>query len=358
MNNRIILLKQLLPGLLPLIFFIVADELWGTKVGLIVAIAFGIIEIGFGYLKGQKPDKFILLDLGLIVVMGLISIVLENDFFFKLKPVIIGFIMSVMLGIAVFIPGNIMLDMSRIYMKNIEINPWQQWEFKQSLKLFFYLLLVHTVVTLGVSLWGTTREWGLISGPGFFIVFGVFMLVEVYRKKIQYKRFKNEEWLPLVDEDGKVVGSAPRSVVHKGSKLLHPVVHLHVINERQIYLQKRPMNKLVQPGKWDTAVGGHIAAGESVELALKREAKEEIGLANFKASLLNQYIWMSDIENELVFMFIADYSGKLTPHSDEVEEGRFWTLTEIEQKLGKNFFTSNFEKEFKILKEKKIITTE
>jgi isopentenyldiphosphate isomerase len=42
------------------------------------------------------------------------------------------------------------------------------------------------------------------------------------------------------------------------------VVHLHVFNSRgELYLQKRPEWKDIQPGKWDTAVGGHIDLGES-----------------------------------------------------------------------------------------------
>lgn len=39
--------------------------------------------------------------------------------------------------------------------------------------------------------------------------------------------------------------------------LLHPVVHLHLFNSRgELYLQKRPEWKDIQPGRWDTAVGG------------------------------------------------------------------------------------------------------
>ena len=73
---------------------------------------------------------------------------------------------------------------------------------------------------------------------------------------------KNEEVFPLVNEDGTIIGKATRSFCHSGSKALHPVVHLHILNDRgEIYLQKRSMKKDIQPGKWDTAVGGHIDFG-------------------------------------------------------------------------------------------------
>lgn len=75
-----------------------------------------------------------------------------------------------------------------------------------------------------------------------------------------------EEIFPLVDETGNIIGQAPRSVCHDGSKLLHPVIHLHIFNsEGDLYLQKRSATKDVQPDKWDSSVAGHIDLGEMPE---------------------------------------------------------------------------------------------
>jgi len=170
------------------------------------------------------------------------------------------------------------------------------------------------------------------------------------------KKPLNEEWVPLVDEKGKVTGQASRSKVHDGSRLLHPVVHLHVLTlKKAILLQKRPQSKLIQPGKWDTAVGGHISAGETLEEALKKEAYEEIGLKDFSAKLHKIYKWESEVEAELVYLFTTFDSRNLKVHSDEVEEVKFWTANQIEKHLGKGVFTPNFEKEFILLKNSGLI---
>ena len=156
---------------------------------------------------------------------------------------------------------------------------------------------------------------------------------------------------PIVDEDGNILSAATRGECHSGSKLLHPVVHLHVFNSRgELYLQKRPEWKDIQPGKWDTAVGGHIDLGESVsvEMALKREVREELGIEDFTPELLTHYVFESSREKELVFAHKTVYDGEIHP-SEELDGGRFWSIEEIKANMGKEVFTPNFESEFKRL---------
>ena len=156
-----------------------------------------------------------------------------------------------------------------------------------------------------------------------------------------------QELFPVVDEQGNILGSITRGQAHDGTKILHPVVHLHVFNSRgELYLQKRPEWKDIQPGKWDTAVGGHVDFGENVQQALLREVREELGITDFEPVCLGTYVFESKRERELVYVHKTIYDGPVNPSANELDGGRFWTPDEIVNAMGNSIFTPNFEDEY------------
>ena len=356
------LLKKLLPGFIPLFVFIIADEWWGMKVGIAVALLIGLGEMGYTWIREKRLDRFVLLDTALLVALSGISILLDNEIFFKLKPALIESILCVILGVSVFSSVNIIGSMTRKYMKGLEMNQAQEAHFKRNLRNLFYIVLVHTALVFYSAFYMSKEAWAFISGGLFYLVFFSYFGFEFFKNRRSIRKqsvvnpafaYENEEWLPIVEENGSLIGKAPRSLCHRGEKLLHPVVHLHVLNPNgHIFLQKRPLEKLVQPGKWDTAVGGHISFGEDLETALRREAFEEIGLENFSAKPLGNYRWDTDIESELVYYFISYDFQKIRLHSEEVREGKFWSPSQIEKQLGQGVFTPNFEYEYHLIKKR------
>ena len=358
------LLKKLLPGFIPLFVFIIADEYWGMKVGIAVSLIIGLGEMGYTWIREKRLDRFVLLDTALLVALSGISIILENEIFFKLKPALIELILCSILGVSVFSSVDIIGSMTRKYMKGIEMNQVQEKLFKKNLRNLFYIVLVHTALVCYSAFYMSKEAWAFISGGLFYILFILYFGFEYFKNRNSVRKhqietpaptYENEEWLPIVEENGRIIGKAPRSLCHKGENILHPVVHLHVLNSNgHIFLQKRPLDKLVQPGKWDTSVGGHISFGEDLQTALRREAFEEIGLENFSAKPLGNYRWDTEIESELVYYFVSYDFQKIRLHSEEVKEGKFWSPNQIEKQLGNGIFTPNFEHEFQLLKKSRV----
>jgi isopentenyl-diphosphate delta-isomerase type 1 len=162
-----------------------------------------------------------------------------------------------------------------------------------------------------------------------------------------------EEVFEVVDQDGNVCGIAPRSRCHRDPTLLHRASHVLLFNGKgELYLQKRALTKDIQPGKWDTSVGGHLFPGESYLEAAYRELQEELGIKERPNLIwLYDYLWRSEVESELIRTFLLIHDGEISFDRLEIEEGRFFSEEEIEKGLTRDLFTPNFREEFRRYKE-------
>lgn len=150
-----------------------------------------------------------------------------------------------------------------------------------------------------------------------------------------------DEPVDILDEKGQPTGQVlMKSEVHAKS-LWHPVTHLWIYNSKnQLLFQKRAPQKLVWPGKWDVSIGGHMAAGETPEQAVIKEAGEELSLklqagqAEFlKTIRLEEPMdgWVNRIFIH-VFLLLADLDTKtLKLEEEEVSEARWFSVPEIEK---------------------------
>ena len=163
---------------------------------------------------------------------------------------------------------------------------------------------------------------------------------------------EEQEIFEVVDETGKFIRTASREECHSDDSLIHRAVHCFVFNDRGgLFLQKRSLTKVIQPGRWDISVGGHVQAGESFDDALQREAKEELGIILKNPGFLYQYIWKCPRETELVATYQAfiDSHTKIRWNKNEIDEAKFWSSQEILYCIERasHLFTPNFVYEMK-----------
>lgn len=163
------------------------------------------------------------------------------------------------------------------------------------------------------------------------------------------------EVFEIVDESNRIIGKARRSEFHGNPDLIHRTVHLLIFHpDGRILLQKRSFDKDIQPGKWDSAVGGHLELGETFEQAAFRETNEELGI-EIKGSLnfLFDSKIRNDIESENVKVFSYLHSGPFSYCKNEIDQIKFWGRIELEKTLNENpeIFTPNLIFELQKLRE-------
>ena len=161
---------------------------------------------------------------------------------------------------------------------------------------------------------------------------------------------QEKEIFDLVDEHDNVIGTGDRDEFHGNPGMIHRVVHILVFDSSgELYLQKRSITKDVQPGKWDTSVGGHVSTGESYEQAAYREMKEELNIEGSVLEFLHRYLHTNDYESEFVSTYRCIWNGAIDFDRDEIDEGKFWSLEEIRE-ADPSKFTPNFLDELKRFK--------
>jgi hypothetical protein len=84
-----------------------------------------------------------------------------------------------------------------------------------------------------------------------------------------------DELLNVYDAAGRIVGTQPRTAAKASGRAVGAVNLLVVHPHGRVLLQRRPEDK-ENGGLWDKSVGGHVAAGETFDATVVREAGEEL----------------------------------------------------------------------------------
>ena len=139
----------------------------------------------------------------------------------------------------------------------------------------------------------------------------------------------SEEIVALVDADGRVVGSAARSVVrHDNLRHAATAVLLRDSGGR-IYLHRRSDTKDWAPGHWDAAAGGVIALGEDPYESAVRELGEELGVTGTPLVELGRHLYEDDTTRCFEYAYEARWDGPLHHQVEEIAEGRWVSIHEL-----------------------------
>jgi isopentenyldiphosphate isomerase len=145
------------------------------------------------------------------------------------------------------------------------------------------------------------------------------------------------ELVDVIDDQGRTVGVVPRREM-RTRRLPHRCVYVLVFNRRgELFVHLRTPTKDVYPAHWDVAVGGVLAAGESYEEGVLREASEELGVAVEPVPLFPfRYEDARTVVQAMVYRVAHDGPFDLQP--EEVVRGEFLPLDEVQARIAREPF--------------------
>ncbi len=159
-----------------------------------------------------------------------------------------------------------------------------------------------------------------------------------------------DEMFEIVDLNDNVIGEATRKEIHKNPDLIHRVVHIWIVNDKnEILLQQRSLTKDKAPGLWDMSCGGHVKSEDSIEITLEKELKEELGVTT-NCVLVDKYLEKLPANSNdfcgsiIINMYITFHNGPFTISKDEVEQVKFFSPTEAIQFIKNDQKISYFSK--------------
>lgn len=129
----------------------------------------------------------------------------------------------------------------------------------------------------------------------------------------------------LLDELGCGIGTAPKSEVHHATTPLHLAFSAYVFDaDGRLLVTQRSLSKATFPGVWTNSVCGHPAPGESIETAVRRRVRQEVGLELGDLRLvLPEFRYTATMngvrENEMCPVWVAGTEGDVTLDPSEVE---------------------------------------
>jgi isopentenyl-diphosphate Delta-isomerase len=140
---------------------------------------------------------------------------------------------------------------------------------------------------------------------------------------------QDTEQIVFVTEDGTPNGeTGPKLASHTAQTKRHLAFSCYIFrrSDDMFLMTQRALSKKVWPGVWTNSVCGHPAPGESVEDAIRRRARDELGLTDVQdiQVVVPNYKYTTPpyngiIENEFCPVYLAYTDAEPQPNPDEVE---------------------------------------
>ena len=160
-------LEALLAVVLPVIIYVVLEKRKGLKVAIISSLVTATVLVVYFVVRFEINDRFLWLEYALLLLLGLVTLRLQNAKFFKFQPTIVGTIMGAYILVIHFVDQPIMIRMLPIMEKMVDDpavlemirTPHMQRVLTQCSWMMGCVFLCHAAVNGVVALRYSSQAW-------------------------------------------------------------------------------------------------------------------------------------------------------------------------------------------------------
>lgn len=185
-----------------------------------------------------------------------------------------------------------------------------------------------------------------------------FVVYEVVRVGIVRSRLLREEWLPIVNNQGKIIGSIQHTIsLNDGKKYQHPVARILFVDKGMILLGMKSADNGERSDLWDTTITAHVVMEETIEQCVARTVKKKLDVDDFKYMFLSNYTADCTVEIQYAFLFVSCMMSEFKLSERFEKQTKWWTQAQIEENLDSGIFTESFKIEYDLLKRSGLLET-
>lgn len=172
---------------LPALAYWWLETYFTLEIALVGGVLLGILEMGLEKKFTGHIHTLSKLNMGLIVVLGGISLVAQEGIFFKLQPTMTGLALAIFLLFKKMKNQSLMVEMLR----DMKQRPPLPEEFYKVLEWHMCLFFAGFALFMAyIAVMQSTSVWLFWKTAGFYIAFGGFIVVEMIYIRLFARRFK------------------------------------------------------------------------------------------------------------------------------------------------------------------------
>jgi hypothetical protein len=342
-------------GMLPVVAFLVIAFFSPFPIALLgTCIAYILFFIIDTWILKYRPAYSIYGSLFAFFLLIIFSSIkpfdkLYEDYFSIVFEVFLILVFSILLFLKNYFRGKILIE-------NDPARNFQLIRFDSDVymvRIAIHVAVAHLLIVLLYVLLPHSYHSNQLDQCVYFIVLYIFItfhfIYEFIHLLMIRKKYLAEKWLPVVDEMGTVHGKVAESISYSSlNKYLHPVIRIALIHKGMLFLKEKTSSDSTGIPELDYPFEIYLKYRESLDEGVMRAFEENGGTKDLPSRFVFRYVFKNIKTNRLIYLYVSNIRTT-TSLQALLGKGKWWTRKQIEENLGKGFFSCYFEKEYEFL---------